>query len=143
MKNDIPNSEFDSTLLQKGPFNIGGVGGLKVMANEEYLISVKRADGRMQHFQGVTMDNITTEFPNVDLKAATEEVEASDPSNQDLQQCSVPPSVGGNVDVLVGITYNSSFPELVTCLTVDWEFINASLHLTTRNLPFFLHSKAA
>ena len=47
MMNSIPVTEYDSTLLQKGPFNIGGVGGIKVMANDEYLISVKREDGRM------------------------------------------------------------------------------------------------
>ena len=116
MKNDIPQTEFDSTLLQKGPFNIGGVGGLKVVANDEYLISVKRADGRKQHFQGVTMDNITSEFPMVNLEAATAEVKNSDPSNSALQKCSVPPSVGGHVDVLGGIKYLSSFPELVHML---------------------------
>jgi hypothetical protein len=36
--------EFDSTFLQKRPFNIGG---FKVIANEEYLISVKRFYGRI------------------------------------------------------------------------------------------------
>ena len=33
MKNDVPRDEFDSTLLQQGPFNIGGVGGVQVMAS--------------------------------------------------------------------------------------------------------------
>ena len=89
---------------------------MRTMANEEYLISVKRADGRMQHFQGITLDNITTEFPLVDLQAATADVKKSDPANNELQKCSVPPSVGGHVDVLVGITYSSSFPELVHML---------------------------
>ena len=116
MKTFIPLTEYDSTLLQRGPFNIGGVGGLKVMANDEYLISVKRFDGRMQHFQGVTMDTITTEFPQVNLEKATCEVKQSDPTNTALQNCSVPPSVGGEVDVLVGIPYNSSFPELIHML---------------------------
>ena len=116
MKTFIPLTEYDSTLLQRGPFNIGGVGGLKVMANDEYLISVKRFDGRMQHFQGVTMDTITTEFPQVNLEKATCEVKQSDPTNIALQNCSVPPSVGGEVDVLVGIPYNSSFPELIHML---------------------------
>ena len=116
MKSSIPVTEYDSTLLQKGPFNIGGVGGLKVLASDEYLISVKREDGRMQHFQGVTMDTITTEFPEVNLEKATAEVLLSDPNNVALQKCSVPPSVGGEVDVLVGITYNSSFPELIHML---------------------------
>ena len=116
MQNGVPQTEFDSTLLQKGPFNIGGVGGMKVVANDEYLISVNRVDGRKQHFQGVTMDRITSEFPLVNLTAATDEVKRSDPSNTALQKCSVPPSVGGHVDVLGGIKYNSSFPELVHML---------------------------
>ena len=59
------------------------------------------------------MDHITTEFSQINLEAATLDVKKSDPSNKDLQKCLVSPSVGGGVDGLVGITLNSSFPELV------------------------------
>ena len=62
------------------------------------------------------MDRITPDFPAVSLEAATAEVKQSAPENSELQKCSVPPSVGGQVDVLVGITYNSSFPVLVHML---------------------------
>ena len=58
-------------LYEKGPFNIGGVGGLQVMANNEYIFTVKRNDNRVQHFQAVTMDSITSEFPFINLEAAT------------------------------------------------------------------------
>ena len=70
MKPDIPVKEYDSTLLQRGPFNIGGVGETKIIAKDEYVISVRRVDGRTQHFQGVTMDQITSEFPEINLEAA-------------------------------------------------------------------------
>ena len=73
---------------------------MKVIANDEYLISVKLIDGRKQHFQSITMNNITSEFTLVNLTSATNEVKISDPSNAELQQCSVPTSVGGHVDVL-------------------------------------------
>ena len=116
MKNEIPVEEYDSTLLQKGPFCIGGIGEAKVIANAEYLISVQRKDGRKQHFQGVTMDRITSDFPIVNLETAVADVKKSDQDNQILQACSVPPQVGGSVDVLVGIMYLSSFPELVHML---------------------------
>ena len=59
------------------------------------------------------MDTITTEFPEVNLERATDDVKQSDPTNTAIQKCSVPPCVGGHVDVLVGIRYNSSFPELI------------------------------
>ena len=116
MKPDIPVREYDSTLLQRGPFNIGGVGDTKITAKDEYIISVRRVDGRTQHFQGVTMDHITSVFPEINLEAAVLDVKKSDPTNKPLQKCSVPPSVGGEVDVLVGIMFNSSFPELVHML---------------------------
>ena len=116
MKNEIPVKEYNSTLLKKGPFYIGGVGGIKVVAHNEYLISVPRADKRMQHFQGVTVDNITTEFPIMNLETATAELKEADINNDELQGCFVPPSVGGHVDVLVGIMYSSSFPTLVHML---------------------------
>ena len=62
MQSSSPVAEYDSTLLHRGPFNIGGVGGLKVVANDEYLTSVKREDGRMQHFQGVTDPQVQISF---------------------------------------------------------------------------------
>ena len=116
MKNDIPDKEYDSTLLQKGPFSIGGVGGIRTVAHDEFVISVKRCDGRMQHFQGVTVDKVTSEFPLINLEVATAEVKGSDPENRVLQLCSVPPSVSGHVDVLCGIQFISGFPELVHML---------------------------
>ena len=87
MLNEIPASEYDSTLLQNGPFCIGGIGDAKVMANAEYVISVKREDGRKQHFQGVTMDKITSDFPIVNLETAVADVKKSDFENQLLQAC--------------------------------------------------------
>ena len=116
MQNEIPTSEYESTWLQNGPFCIGGIGDAKVMANAEYVISVKREDGRKQHFQGVTMDKITSVFPIVNLETAVADVKKSDVENQILQACAVPPTVGGSVDVLVGVMYLSSFPEQVHML---------------------------
>ena len=46
MRNEVPK-EFESSLLQKGPFTIGGFGGVQVVANEEYLFTVKKYDGRV------------------------------------------------------------------------------------------------
>jgi hypothetical protein len=44
------------------------------------------------------------------------DVKKSDPNNQLLRSCAVPPTVGGSVDVLVGVMYLSSFPEMVHML---------------------------
>lgn len=59
------------------------------------------------------MDKITGEFPTVNLPAATTEVKSLAPDNAELQSYKVSDSVGGQVDVVVGITYNSGFPTLV------------------------------
>ena len=62
------------------------------------------------------MDRITSDFPFVNLETAVTDVKKADKNNEILQACAVPPCVGGSVDVLVGIMYLSSFPEVVHML---------------------------
>ena len=56
------------------------------------------------------MKRITSEFPRVDTSKAEQEIKASDPGDSVPQACRLPKSVGGHVDVLLGIQYNSLFP---------------------------------
>ena len=112
---DIPFTELKAQLVAKGPFNIGGVGGLVTTALDEWLVQVPRADGRKQLIQGLTVPNVT--FPMINLLTAVQEVKADDISNKDLQSCRVPPEAGGVVDMLLGIKYSSIFPVPVHSLS--------------------------
>ena len=113
---DIPFTQLKSQLVAKGPFNIGGVGGLTTIALDEWVVQVPRADGRKQLIQGLTVPQVTCEFPMINLQSAVHDVKADDISNQDLQNCRVPPEAGGVVDMLLGIKYSSIFPVAVHSL---------------------------
>ena len=97
-------------IVSKGPFQINGVGGLNTKALDEWLTCVKRADGKIQLVQGLTVPKVTSDFPMMDLSAAVAEIKTDDPSNLLLQSCRLPPMAGRTVDMLLGSKYLSVFP---------------------------------
>ena len=112
-RSGIPGVELKGTLLNKGPFNMGGVGDISTVAEDEWLVQFSRLDGKKQLVKGVTMKQITCEFPLIDTSKAVEEIKSSFKSDTFLQSCSVPLIVGGKVDVLLGIQYLNIYPEAV------------------------------
>ena len=112
----VPGTELKGQLVAKGPFSIGGVGGITTTAEDEWVVLMPRSDGRKQLVQGLTVPKITSEFPLISLDAAVQALKDDDISNEILQKCRVPPLAGGSVDVLMGNKYNSIFPEPVHCL---------------------------
>ena len=106
----IPGNELRGSVLTKGPFKMGGVGDTSVVAEEEWLVQFNREDGKKQLVRGVTMKQITCDFPLIDTTKAEAEVKASDATDQLLQSCKLPNIVGGRVDVLLGIHYTNIFP---------------------------------
>ena len=116
LKDGIPGNELKGTLVQEGPFDIGGVGGARIQANSEWVVLLDREDGRKQIVQALTVDRVTTDFPMMNLTEAVNDVKKDDPNNSVLQQCSLPSAVGGSVDILMGIMYSSIFPVPVHCL---------------------------
>ena len=109
----IPVKELKGTLLAKGPFQMGGVGDLTTRAEDEWLVQVNRVDGKKQIVQGVTMKQITCDFPAIDTTEAVAEVKGSNKEDKSLQSCMVPKIAGGTVHVLLGIQYLNIFPEVV------------------------------
>ena len=109
----IPGKELRGTLLTKGPFRMGGVGDTAVTAEEEWLVQFNRSDKKKQLVKGVTMKQITCDFPIIDTTKAEIEVKAASPTDKLLQNCKLPPRVGGRVDVLLGIQYTSIHPVVV------------------------------
>ena len=112
----IPGEQLRGQVVMKGPFTIGGIGGLQTVANDEWVVSVLRADGKKQLIQGLTVERITSDFPQINLETAVREVKEDDPNNTILQNCTVPPLAGGCVEMLVGIKYNSIFPKEIHTL---------------------------
>ena len=73
-------------------------------------------DGRKQLVQGLTVDRVTADFPMINTTEAVNDVKSDAPGNKVIQACRLPPSVGGSVDILLGIMYSSIFPVTVHCL---------------------------
>ena len=115
-KEGIPGKQLKAQIVTRGPFEIGGIGGLKSTANNEWLVSVPRVDGKSQAIQGLSVKRITSDFPMVQLKSAIDDLKKDDPQNTVLQNCRAPPIIGGCVDMLLGIKYKNIFPEEIHTL---------------------------
>ena len=109
-KTGVPGSELRGQVIEKGPFIVEGVNGVKITAGDEWLVQLKRSDGRIQLMKGLTMDVITGDFPKISTAKAVQEVKEDLPSCLELQACRVPDLAGGSVDALVGILYNAIHP---------------------------------
>ena len=116
MRDCIPNHELPASLVKKGRFPIGGVGGCLVFAENEYMVAMDTVDGKAQQLQGVTVKSITSDFPELDISAAAMEVIANAPQNLQLRRCKFPKTVGGKIDCLIGIQYNQLQPVLLHML---------------------------
>ena len=99
----------------KGPFTIGGVGGLECKANDEWMVSFERTDGHRQLVRGLTVDKVTDNFPRIRLGDAAAELKAASSSDW-VKNCQTPKQAGGSTDVLIGIQYNLIHPEPVHTL---------------------------
>ena len=109
-KSGIPGKELHGQIVEKGPFVIQGVNGVKIMAGDEWLVQLYRTDGRIQFMKGLTLDVITADFPKISTAQAVLEVKNDNPECAELQACKVPDLAGGSVDGLIGILYNAIFP---------------------------------
>ena len=110
LKTGVPGDQLKGQVLAKGPFTIEGVSGVLIQAQDEWLVHLDREDGRKQELRGVTLDQITADCPMFDIAEDTTAVKADNPEDTTLQNCSLPNIVGGTVQILIGIQYNSIFP---------------------------------
>ena len=100
----------------RGPFFVNGVGDTEVKVNSEWACSISLVDGTRQCLEGWSVDKITAPLPLVSLEKAEADIKASLPDNEELQKLGVDPIVGGEVDILLGITHNSIFPTSIHSL---------------------------
>ena len=56
MREGIPGVEWRGIVTRKGPFGMGGVGGLSSTTKDEWMVLVPRADGKMQSVRGYSMN---------------------------------------------------------------------------------------
>ncbi|MCP4996265.1 MAG: hypothetical protein GY934_21195, partial [Gammaproteobacteria bacterium] len=113
MRVGVPGVEWDGAITKTGPFNMNGVGGMTTTTQDEWMVLAPLASGETQAVRCVTMDRVTSNFPRYNTEEAVAQVKAEFPDNCELQDCSVPPEIGGEIDCLLGIKYNFLSPEPV------------------------------
>ena len=118
MKDCIPEKELPAVCVRRGKIPISGVGSTTVYAEAEYLVAMETTDGKAQQMQGLVVKNITTDFPQLDISTAAEEMRSAGPvkKNWNMKRCKLPQTIGGSVDCLIGIQYNQLQPKLVHML---------------------------
>ena len=137
LKHGVPGKELHGVCINAGPIPMNGVGGVVVHAREEWIVRMRRKDGRVQLMKGFTMDRVCAAMPTVTTAAALEEIKNSNLeslSEEDkltLSNCKVPAEVGGEVDVIIGIKYNSISPTPLH--TLECGLTIYSLPLATHN----------
>ena len=109
-KTGIPGNELKGQVVEKGPFIIQGVNGVKIVVGDEWLVQVPKTDGKIQLMKGLTLDVVTADFPAISTEKAVLDVKSDLPDCTELQACRVPNLAGGSVDGLIGLLYNSIFP---------------------------------
>ena len=112
-KEGVPGSQLKGRIVQKGPFNMKGVGGITTQANDQWLVALDTIDGNKQMVCGLTVDNVTAEFPKIDIRTAVQEVKEAKPDDPFLQSCKLPEIAGGGTDILLGVMYSCVFPVMV------------------------------
>ena len=100
----------------KGEFPVNVAGGSQIVAKGEWMVSLKKRSGDHQAVVGLALDQVTVDFPRVSLSGAVAAIKSSAPKNKFVQECAVPESAGGSVDILLGIQYASLFPKLIHML---------------------------
>ena len=117
MKTGVPGVELPGQVIRKGPIILHGVGGLTAVADDEWLTAMETKDGKLQTMQVITMKQVTTDFPRINIQEAVNEIKRDRPSNKKLQNLRLPKEVGGwDTDVLIGIEHQSLFPKEIHSL---------------------------
>ena len=98
-----------------GPLLITGVGGKRSVSEDGvYAVCLPLHNGRYAKFTGLCLPEVTTEFPKYPLKEVQNDI-AKGCSDKKLVKTfpKLPESVGGEVDMLIGIKNIKWFPKLV------------------------------
>ena len=104
-----------ATQVKEGPVDLGGVGDYRIETPHGiYRIKLPLHNGKNAVFDSLCLDKITSTFPTYPLKGDIEKdiheaYRTAGGKSEDLP--SLPNSVGGDVDVMIGCKYNRYMPK--------------------------------
>lgn len=104
-----------ATKLSDGPINLAGVGNSQVVSKHGiYQVKLPLANGKDARLSGICIDNITNKFPIYPLKEVERDIKIHyEKSNGKVQLPTVPHSVGGETDFMIGAKYLRYHPEVI------------------------------
>ena len=91
--------------------NCGGIGKTITTSNGSYSVTLPTHDGTMVCLSGICLENITEDFPIYSLKHVEEDLIKDHPKPNQLPK--LPPTIGGEVHLMIGIKYLRYHPRLV------------------------------
>jgi len=93
---------------------VGGVGNSVTMSLGSYNVTLPLHDAKTVTLSGVCLDRITSNFPTYMLKEVEREIHHHYQSSGGKRQLpKLPPSVGGEIHLMIGIKYLRYHPKLV------------------------------
>ncbi|XP_066913300.1 uncharacterized protein [Clytia hemisphaerica] len=104
-----------ATQIFSGSVNIGGVGGTSTQSSHGiYLVNLPLHDGDMIPMRGICLDQITQTFPVYPLTPAISDLQRAFSATGDVSKLpSLPQSIGGDVDIMIGVRYLNVHPKLI------------------------------
>ena len=104
-----------ATKVFSGSVNIGGVGGTSTQSSHGiYVVNLPLHNGELVPMKGICLDQITQTFPMYPLASATSDLHKAYASIGDVSKLpSLPQSIGGDVDIMIGVKYLNIHPRLI------------------------------
>ena len=118
-RDGVPQQEFRSCMIRKGPIPIDIATDIKVEARGEWGTLLPLADGSYQAVKCLTVDKVTADMPEMRLRKFLSKVKSENKDHQDINNIAslqVPEVLGGCVDLILGIKFVNVYPELVFSL---------------------------
>ena len=109
----IPENEFISVKLSEGPIPLSVASGITTYANAEYASLLPLSNGNFQCVRGLTLKKVTGDMPELNLIPTFDHIKRECKSNKRIQNLKVPSMVGGHVQMIIGIRYQSVYPEIL------------------------------
>ena len=103
-----------ATKLCDGQFNISGIGGATTSSKHGiYTVNLPMANGQLATMTGMCLDKLTQTFPTYQLGKAESTIRKAFHGPNQSYLPRVPKSVGGDVDIMIGIEYLQFHPQIV------------------------------
>ena len=112
-KEGVVEKELKSAKLRHGPIDVGVASGINVQASGEWASLLPLEDGRYQIVKGLTMKKVTQDMPKIKLLEVFNALKAENKDVKCIQNLRVPKFIGGPPDIIIGIKYQSVYPELI------------------------------